>query len=62
MQRALGGGSTTGPSRVRIGVALLLVYVLWGSTYLAIRFAVESLPPFAMAAARFLTADRKSVV
>lgn len=56
MDRAMDVGATTGPSRLRVGVALLLVYVLWGSTYLAIRFAVESIPPFAMAAARFLTA------
>ncbi len=34
--------------------ALLVVYVVWGSTYLAIRFAVETLPPFLMAGSRFL--------
>jgi drug/metabolite transporter (DMT)-like permease len=34
--------------------AFAVVYVVWGSTYLAIRFAVESLPPFLMAAVRFL--------
>ncbi|MEH0936860.1 EamA family transporter [Micromonospora psammae] len=39
-----------------IWTALLLVYVLWGSTYLGIRIAVESLPPLASAAARFATA------
>lgn len=43
-------------ARWQVGLALGLVYVLWGSTYLAIRFAVESLPPFGMAAARFLMA------
>ena len=32
------------------------VYVIWGSTYLAIRFAVETLPPFLMGGARFFTA------
>lgn len=32
------------------------MYVLWGSTYLAIRFAIQTLPPFMMAAARFLIA------
>lgn len=56
MDRASGTREMAGPSGLRIGVALLLVYVLWGSTYLAIRFAVESIPPFAMAATRFLTA------
>lgn len=35
---------------------MLAVYVVWGSTYLAIRFAVESMPPFLMAATRFLVA------
>lgn len=39
-----------------IWTALLLVYVLWGSTYLGIRIAVESLPPLASAAARFAAA------
>jgi drug/metabolite transporter (DMT)-like permease len=32
------------------------VYVIWGSTYLAIRFAIETLPPLFMAALRFLLA------
>ncbi len=42
--------------KTRIWVALLAVYIVWGSTYLAIRFAVESMPPFLMAATRFLVA------
>ena len=33
-----------------------LVYVLWGSTYLAIRIAIETMPPFLMAGVRFLVA------
>ena len=33
---------------------MMAVYIAWGSTYLAIRFAVETMPPFLMAAARFL--------
>jgi drug/metabolite transporter (DMT)-like permease len=36
--------------------ALLIVYVVWGSTYLAIRVAVESLPPLLMAGGRFVIA------
>jgi drug/metabolite transporter (DMT)-like permease len=36
--------------------ALLVVWVVWGSTYLAIRVADRSIPAFAMAAARYLTA------
>ena len=37
-------------------VALLAVYVVWGSTYLAIRIALEGFPPFMMAGVRFLVA------
>ena len=37
-------------------VAFAAVYVIWGSTYLAIRFAVETIPPFSMGALRFLVA------
>ncbi|HXJ36957.1 MAG TPA: EamA family transporter [Candidatus Eisenbacteria bacterium] len=40
----------------RVWAALLVVYVVWGSTYLAIRIAIETLPPFLMAAVRFLVA------
>src|ERR1700724_1881526 len=36
--------------------ALLVVWLVWGSTYLAIRVADRFIPPFAMAAARYLTA------
>ena len=43
-------------TRASILAALLTVYVIWGSTYLAIRFAVETLPPFLMASVRFLVA------
>jgi len=38
----------------RIWIALIALYIVWGSTYLAIRFAVETLPPFLMAGTRFL--------
>jgi drug/metabolite transporter (DMT)-like permease len=40
--------------RWRLIAALASVYVIWGSTYLAIRFAVETLPPFLMAGVRFV--------
>lgn len=36
--------------------ALLAVYLVWGSTYLAIRFAISSLPTFSFAGARYLIA------
>jgi drug/metabolite transporter (DMT)-like permease len=42
--------------RGAIWAAMIAVYVAWGSTYLAIRFSVETMPPFLMAAARFLVA------
>ena len=32
------------------------VYIIWGSTYLAIRFALETIPPFFMAGIRFIIA------
>ncbi len=42
--------------RTLLIVAFAIVYIVWGSTYLAIRIAVETMPPFLMAAARFLIA------
>lgn len=46
--------STPPASAARVWLALGAVYFIWGSTYLAIRFAVETMPPFLSAAARFL--------
>lgn len=43
-----------GPSPWTVWANLIAVYVAWGSTYLAIRFAIETMPPFLMAAFRFL--------
>lgn len=45
-----------GASRARIWVALAIVYVVWGSTYLGIDLAVRTIPPFLMASVRFLIA------
>jgi drug/metabolite transporter (DMT)-like permease len=42
--------------RSLVAPALLACYVIWGSTYLAIRFALESFPPFLQMGTRFLTA------
>lgn len=39
-----------------VWAALLAVYIIWGSTYLAIRFAVSALPPLLMSGVRFLLA------
>jgi drug/metabolite transporter (DMT)-like permease len=42
------------PPSLAIWTALGAIYLIWGSTYLAIRFTVETLPPFLSAAARFI--------
>lgn len=39
-----------------IWIGLLILYVVWGSTYLGIAVAVDTIPPFLMASVRFLTA------
>jgi drug/metabolite transporter (DMT)-like permease len=49
-------GSVPRTMTARIWIALLIVYVVWGSTYLAIRIAIETLPPFLMGGVRFLVA------
>jgi drug/metabolite transporter (DMT)-like permease len=41
---------------MKIIFAFASVYLIWGSTYLAIRFAVETMPPFLMAGLRFVIA------
>ncbi len=40
--------------KTKIWAALLAVYIIWGSTYLGIRFAVATIPPFMQAGVRFL--------
>ncbi len=42
--------------RLQIALAFLAIYTIWGSTYLAIRIAIETIPPFLMAGIRFLIA------
>jgi len=44
------------PPMGKLVAAFAAVYIIWGSTYLAIRFAIETLPPFLMAGVRFLIA------
>ena len=46
--------SSAGP--VAIWIGLLAIYFVWGSTYIGIRLADESIPPFLMAGVRFLLA------
>ena len=42
--------------RLLIPLALFALYMIWGSTYLGIRFALESYPPFLLAGVRLLCA------
>lgn len=48
--------AAAGPGTLKVVLAFASVYLFWGSTYLAIRVAVESMPPFLMAGSRFLLA------
>ncbi len=48
--------STLFGPRVLVPLALVALYLVWGSTYLAIRVALASYPPFLMAGTRFLVA------
>jgi drug/metabolite transporter (DMT)-like permease len=41
-------------SRAQIIAAFASIYLVWGSTYLAIRYAVQTIPPFIMGGLRFL--------
>lgn len=43
-------------NRLFVVLALLIVYLFWGGTYLGIRLAVRTIPPFLMAGGRFLVA------
>lgn len=47
---------TAGSFRLRMIMAFFAIYFLWGTTFLAIRIAVEQLPPLFAAGARFFTA------
>jgi drug/metabolite transporter (DMT)-like permease len=44
------------PSRGAMFAAFAVIYIVWGSTYLGIKVAVDTMPPFAMAATRFALA------
>lgn len=44
------------PSKIAIVTAFAALYLIWGSTYLAIRFAIETMPPLLMAGTRFFFA------
>ena len=44
------------PARSLVLLAFAIIYIVWGSTYLAIRVVVETIPPFLSAATRFFVA------
>lgn len=44
------------PSRAAVVLAFATLYLVWGSTYLAIRVSVATMPPFGMASVRFVIA------
>ena len=50
------GAAPERPASLVAWVCLLIVWVVWGSTYLFIRIGVETMPPLLMAAARNLVA------
>jgi len=52
----LGAGNTDGMTRLLVLLAFGAIYIIWGSTYLAIRYAVETIPPLITAGVRHLIA------
>lgn len=44
------------PARTQVLLAFLAVYILWGSSYISIRLAIESMPPFLMSGSRMVIA------
>ncbi len=53
--RALAGAPSTPPAW-QLAAGFTAIYFIWGSTFLAIRYAIEVIPPFLMAGTRFVTA------
>lgn len=56
MQKTMVSKSNKNRNIGMIIAALAAVYLIWGSTYLGIKYAIETLPPFLMAGTRFLIA------
>jgi drug/metabolite transporter (DMT)-like permease len=48
--------SMAAPKRSLVIIAFAALYIIWGSTYLGIRFSIETIPPFLMAGGRFVFA------
>src|SRR3974377_1946344 len=53
-RRRPSGGA--GPSRTALLLSFFCIYLVWGSTYLAIRYAVETIPPLVAAGVRHTVA------
>jgi drug/metabolite transporter (DMT)-like permease len=53
---SVGAGAEPRATKWQLIAAFLVIYLVWGSTYLAIHWGVETIPPFGMGAARFLIA------
>jgi hypothetical protein len=51
-------GAKHGPSGLALWANMAVIYVVWGSTYFGIAVAIETMPPFLMAAIRFATCRR----
>jgi drug/metabolite transporter (DMT)-like permease len=56
MNKGTDGRGHPAPSKTALILAFAAIYLIWGSTYLGIRVAVETLPPFLMAGMRFALA------
>src|SRR5256885_4627718 len=48
--------SMAASKRTIVVIAFAALYLIWGSTYLGIKFSIETIPPFLMAGARFVLA------
>src|SRR6476620_1095718 len=48
--------SMAAPKKALVIISFAALYVIWGSTYLGIKFSIETIPPFLMAGARFVLA------
>src|SRR5260370_14427175 len=54
MPESSGGSDPDSATSLGLVLGYATLYIVWGSTYLAIRYAVETIPPFLMAGVRFL--------
>ena len=56
MQNSPTHSSHPAPSQLQVVLAFAAIYLLWGSTYVAIVIAIQTIPPFMMAGVRFIVA------